>query len=280
MAARGIAVVRPTPVRGFDDPSVDVYRSVRDADLRGRRHLFMAESEVVVRRLLRTHWPLHSLLLSPGKFDRLSGLLDDLPEDIPVHVADLSLMTRIAGFRVHRGALAAVHRPRAEDLSFDRLVGRLSGRSALSIVLAEGITNVDNIGALFRNAAAFGADAVVLDGSCCDPLYRKAVRVSVGHVLSVPFAVANDFPAAINRLRQDLDMHVLAIEAGRGGEPLGTMESSDRQAIVMGSEEAGLSASTAAACNAVSEISMSGAVPSLNVAVASAIALYELQRRT
>ncbi|MDP6600932.1 MAG: RNA methyltransferase [Phycisphaerales bacterium] len=269
----------PIPVSTFDDPRIDVYRNVRDADLRGRQHLFLAESEVVLRRLLRMQWPLHSIFVSPRKYERLAGVFADSPMDAPVYVADLALMTRIVGFRVHRGALAAVHRPAPADLSLDNLIDQLRDQKQVTLLLAEGITNVDNMGAIFRNAAAFGVDGVVLDGTCCDPLYRKAIRVSVGQVLSMQWAVAEDWGSAIDRIRTELNLTIIGCESGQGGCAMRDVPHAPRMAIAVGAEETGLSATTLQRCDAIAEIPMSGSVPSINVAVASAVALYEFQRR-
>jgi tRNA G18 (ribose-2'-O)-methylase SpoU len=149
----------------------------------------------------------------------------------------------------------------------------------VTLLLAEGITNVDNMGAIFRNAAAFGVDGVVLDGTCCDPLYRKAIRVSVGQVLSMRWAVAEDWGIAIDRLRTELGLTIIGCESGQGGCSMRDVPHAPRMAIAVGAEETGLSATTLQRCDAIAEIPMSGNVPSINVAVASAVALYEFQRR-
>ena len=162
----------PHDVTDPGDPRVEAFRDVRDRDLRGRDGLFMAESELVLRRLLATPDRLQSLLLSHGKYEALADVLATLPDDVPVHVASLDLLSGIAGFHVHRGVLAAGHRPDDAALELDRALGHLRGPDRCTLLLAEGITNVDNMGSLFRNAAALGVDGVVLDDACCDPLYR------------------------------------------------------------------------------------------------------------
>ena len=146
------------------------------------------------------------------------------------------------------------------------------------MMLAEGLTNVDNMGALFRNAAAFGVDGIVLDPTCCDPLYRKAIRVSMGHVLSIPYAVSQDWVGDLKRLKNEWGMLLIAAEATPDARPLWEVPRSSRTAIIFGSEGHGLSSATLALCDAVCEIPMSGNVPSVNVAVASAVFLYELNR--
>lgn len=281
-------------LKSLDHPGLDPYRDVRDKDLRGRDGLFMAESELVVRRLAartREHpRAVASLLLSEGRLEALADVIEMLPDDIPVHVADLDLITRVAGFHVHRGVLAAGRRPAATELALDAALGHLrsgvrsGARTAaeeeqadrpLRLLVAEAVTNVDNMGAIFRNAAAFGAHGVVLDPDCCDPLYRKAIRVSMGHVLSVPWAIATDWPDDLDRLRRDWAVELVAAEVDERSVPAWALDWPARHAILLGAEERGVSAAALARCDHVASIPMSGDVPSLNVAVASAVMLYE-----
>jgi tRNA G18 (ribose-2'-O)-methylase SpoU len=270
-------VITPEIVTSFEDPRVDAYRNVTDADLRGRKHLFMVESEMVVRRLLQTDWDVHSVFLSPTKFEQLSSSLENCKA--PVFVADVHLMTDIIGFHIHRGALAAVRRPLQTNVSVDNLFKMLTGKKKISLLLAERITNVDNMGSLFRNAAAFGVDALIFDHQCCDPLYRKAIRVSMGHTLSIPWAIAEDWSTTLQRLKLELDVTIIGCETGEQAIPLWNVPNSDRTALVMGEEKSGLSSTTMTLCDCIAEIPMSNAVPSINVAVASAVALYDLLRR-
>jgi tRNA G18 (ribose-2'-O)-methylase SpoU len=270
----------PISISSVDDPRIAPYRDVRDKDLRGRDGLFMAESEMVLRRLLRTPERIHSVLLTPHKHEQLADELAVLGDDVPRYVATLELMTAIAGFHIHRGVLAAGHRPHPRELDLPRVLRHLRGRSAMTLLAAEGVTNVDNMGGMFRNAAGFGVDGVVLDTACCDPLYRKAIRVSMGHVLSVPYAVSQDLPADLQRLRGEWGATVIAAETTTDAKPLWRLEAAgERQVLVFGSESDGLHAKTLAACDEVLEVPMTGAVPSLNVATASAVFLYELRRK-
>ena len=239
----------------------------------------MAESERVLSRLVRTPERLHAVLLSPGRWDALRDMLGGLGGRIPVYVADLEIMCDIAGFHVHRGVLATGIRPTIEELSPEVALAPLKRPGPLTILVCEGITNVDNIGGLFRNAAAFGVDGVLLDPACCDPLYRKAVRVSAGHVLSTPWAVAVDWPADLRRLREEWNVDLVAAETGAGATPWWSRPAPARQAILLGSEARGVSAGALAECDAVCEIPMSEGVPSMNVATTSAVFLAERARR-
>ncbi len=265
-------------ITSLDDPRVDVYRDVRDADLRGRDDLFMAESELVLRRLMATPSRLHSMLLSREKFAKMREAVGGLPDAVSVFVTDLANIHDIAAFHVHRGCLAAGYRLPAERLTLDAALGNVRTKPRSCLLLAEGLTNVDNMGALFRNAAAFGVDGIVLDSACCDPLYRKAIRVSMGHALSIPYAVSDDWLGDLRRLRCEWGMALVAAENTPVAKPLWEMLKSNRMAMVFGSEGRGLAAATLEKCDAVCAIPMSGDVPSLNVAVASAVFLYERMR--
>jgi tRNA G18 (ribose-2'-O)-methylase SpoU len=234
----------------------------------------MVESEMVVRRLLDSKWNIHSLFLSPQKYERLRFHIKD--PTIQVYIADVSLMSSITGFHIHRGTLALVHRPNTETLSISNLIHSLQSQKRISLLLAEGITNVDNIGALFRNAAAFGVDAMVLDHTCCDPLYRKAIRVSMGHALTVPWAVSSNWIEDMQLLKSQLGLQIIGCETGQNAIPMWKVNPTEKVGLVMGEEKSGLSASTIMACDIIAEIPMANHVPSVNVAVASAIGLYEL----
>jgi tRNA G18 (ribose-2'-O)-methylase SpoU len=278
--------LNPIVITSMDDPRVDVYRDVRDADLRGRDDLFMAESELVIRRVLHAPHRLHSFLLSPEKYARLQPALANLSDAVPIYVADLNLMHEIAAFHIHRGVLAAGYRLRADQLTIDAALWHLLEDPEdvrhlglrMTLLIAEGITNVDNMGALFRNAAALGVRGIVLDPTCCDPLYRKAIRVSMGHVLSIPYAVSANWPGDLERLKTEWGLTLIGAESHENAVPPWEMPKATRTGIVFGSEGHGLSEQTLRHCDAVCAIPMSNQVPSINVAVASAVMLYELNR--
>jgi len=250
------------------DPRIAEYRDIRERDLVGRRDLFIAEGEVVLATLIasRRHRPL-SLLLDERRVASLAPLLDRLEADVPVFVVDRTVMEAIAGFPLHRGILALGRR--AAPVSVDDLLARLTPRAV--VVAALGIANHDNVGGIFRNAAAFGAEAVLLDEICCDPFYRKAIRVSVGHALTVPqarFAPGEDPVATLRRH----GFEVLALGPG-ARERLVDVKRVGRTAIVLGTEGPGLAADVLARARAVA-IPMAPGVDSLNVAATSAIALH------
>jgi tRNA G18 (ribose-2'-O)-methylase SpoU len=265
-------------VTSIDDPQVDVYRNIRDADLRGRKHLCMVESELVVRRLLSSDWDIHSLFLSPQKYERLAPLIAERHQ---VYIADVTVMSDITGFHIHRGVLSAVHRPSEKLIreSISSLIQKCKGEEKIALLLAQGITNVDNIGALFRNAAAFGVHGLVFDHTCCDPLYRKAIRVSMGHAFSLPWAIATNWTEDLQRIREELGVKLIGCETGEIAIPMWDVTPSEKFGLIMGEEKAGLSHSTIQICDVIAEIPMTPKVPSINVAVASAVGLYEFLGR-
>ena len=252
------------------DPRIEAYREIRERDLVGRKGLFVAEGEVVLRHLVeaRRFRPV-SVLIDTKRLTRLAPMLAGLPDEVPVFHARQEVLSTIAGFPIHRGILGLGRRDEAADAA--GLLEALPPR-ALALVLY-GLANHDNVGAIFRNAAAFGVDAVILDESCCDPLYRKALRVSVGAALSVPFA----------RLGPGEDLMALLAAHGveaialtpRGETRLTDLRRSDRMAVLLGPEGPGLSDEVIGRARAV-RIPMAPGFDSLNVATASGIVLHHL----
>lgn len=263
--------VPPTiPITDPDDPRIAAYRHVRERDLVGRTGRFIAEGEVVLRVLLTaSRHGVESLLIADKRLGALAPLLARVPEGVPVYAAGQTVLDTVAGFPLHRGILALGRR--APMPSADDLLAGLGPRALVAVLV--GIGNHDNVGGIFRNAAAFGADAVILDAESCDPLYRKAIRVSVGASLMVPFA----------RLERGTD--VVDLLAGRGFEPLalspaGTIPLArlvrpPRAAILLGAEGPGLPADVLARARTV-RIPMADGFDSLNVATASGIVLHHL----
>ncbi|OMH33041.1 RNA methyltransferase [Tersicoccus sp. Bi-70] len=258
------------------DPRVHDYTNLTDAALRRRREpvegLYIAESPTVVRRALAAGHRPRSFFLADAWLDDLGDVLDAHPE-APAYVGAPAVLEAITGFHLHRGALAAMHRP--EPVPVDRLLA-----GARRVAVAEDIVDHTNLGAVFRSAAALDVDAVLLSPRCADPLYRRSVRVSMGTVFQVPWARLTAWPDGLASLKdagfataalalddraQDLDVAVV------DGTPLPQL---DRLALVLGTEGAGLSTDAIAACDAVVRIPMSGGVDSLNVAAAAAVAFW------
>ena len=254
-----------------DDPRLADYRDIRERDLTGQRGLFIAEGEVVLNTLLSpaSLCRPRSVLMAAHRIEQRHQLLTHVPEGVPVYAASQAVLDRVAGFALHRGMLAVGDKPPEVDL--DAL---LAGLPARAIVLAaSGVGNHDNMGGLFRNAAAFGAAAVLRDDRCCDPFYRKSIRVSVGAVLRTPTVAAASLEALIGALER-AGFEVLALTpSARTG--LKGVEGRGRQAILVGSEGPGLPAAILNRLRPVG-VPMADGFDSLNVATAAALALHQI----
>lgn len=281
-----------------DDPRLAPYINMRDAELAqraapdrpdahpGLAGLFVAEGELVVERLIDSVYPVASVLLADRRVDALSPALAWLPAETPVFVAPQDLFNNIVGFNMHRGVLAMGVRQTSVT------VNDLACRAGPLVVL-EDLVNHDNLGAIFRNVAGLGgpASGILLSPRCADPLYRKSLRVSMGHVLTVPFARIDSWPQPLAQLAA-AGWRVLAMTPGPGSIDLEAAAAElgpSRWAIVLGSEGPGLSPAALAAAGHRVRIAMppmpswtgkagprSETIDSLNVAMAAGIALYRL----
>lgn len=273
-----------------DDPRLSPYRSVRDADLRGRDGLCCVETARVVRRFLAAHarrtaggWPGAcdpvSVLCDERTLPSLAPELDRVP-GIDVFVArDADEVTAISGYGLHSGALA-IGRRLPERAAASLAAGRGT------IVACDGVVHTDNVGAVFRNAACFGASGVLLSPKSSDPLLRKTVRVSMGRVFDVPWARATRWPEDLGELRSRHGFRIVAAEDAPGAEDIASIAPGPPTVLVLGAEAAGVSPAILAMADAVARIPMSdrggelaGDPPSLNVAVACAVALDRLRAR-
>lgn len=263
------------PIDDPADPRLADYHNVPDPALIERRGIFVAEGRLVVSRLLASpRFATRSVLLTETARRALAGepgVRDAAPE-LPMFVVPAPLIEAITGFDIHRGCLAIGERRAVTP--WQTLIGQ-----ARLLVVAERIANADNVGALFRNAAALGADAVLLDGACTDPLYRKAIRTSMGATLQVPFARIGPWPDALRTLRHaGWTLLALTPAAGPSLPAAVAAAAGSRIALVIGHEGEGLTAAALASCDRHARIPMAPGTDSLNVATAAAIALYELRR--
>ncbi|MFI6506991.1 TrmH family RNA methyltransferase [Streptosporangium sp. NPDC050855] len=263
------------------------YAGLRDVELRksleAEHGLFIAEGEKVIRRAVAAGHPVRSVLLTPRWAEPLADLLAPLGDR--VHVVDDATMEGVAGFQVHRGALAAMERlpmPEVRDV--------LSGRAAPGgvpvpprrILVLEDLVDHGNVGAIFRCAAALGVQAVVLSPRCADPLYRRSVKVSMGAVFAIPYARMTDWYAGLAELRE-AGFRTLALTPDQSAVPLDRVAMADRVALLLGSEGDGLSSrwlreADEAVCIPMSPDAMGLGVDSLNVVAAAAIACHGLMR--
>ena len=253
-----------------DDSRIEAYRAVRERDLVGRQHRFVAEGEVVLRVLLnQSRFEIESVLLAESRLDGLGDMLPLLPPETPIYTASRQVMDAIVGFPIHRGVLAIARRAPLEPV--ESLLSQLP-EQALVVGLI-GLANHDNVGGIFRNAAAFGVQAVLLDRETCDPLYRKAIRVSVGGALVVPFTRVPSAEAMVQAL-EAASFEVIALSPS-GQDVLSDIRPARRTALLLGAEGPGLPQEVLARTRTVS-IPMSGGFDSLNVATTSGIALHHL----
>ena len=260
------------PITDFDAPELDVYARLSEREL--LRHdeplegLFIAESLRVVERALDAGYEPVSLLLERRQAEGGARALLARCGDVPAYVSTEEVLTRLVGFSLTRGVLCAMRRksePEPEALC----------AAARRVVVLEDVMNPTNVGAIFRSAAALGMDALLLTAGCADPLYRRAVRVSMGNVFSLPWAhIGADWTVRLRRLGFKTAAMALRGDALPLGDPAPAAE--PRLAVVLGTEGDGLAPRTVASCDYTVRIPMSRGVDSLNVAAASALAFWEL----
>lgn len=258
-----------------DDPRLDDFRDLnsvdRRPDLPTGKGLVIAEGVLVVQRMLASRFAPHALL---GTDRRLSELETDLVGadgfKAPYYRVPADVMARVVGFHLNRGVLAAARR--VPEHSIAQILYR-----ARTVAVLEGVNDHENLGSIFRNAAGLGVDAVVFGGGCADPLYRRAVRVSMGHALLVPYARATQWPSDLATLRQ-AGFRLLAMTPQRQACPLAEAMAAvrdERVAVLVGAEGPGLTAATLRSSDMQVRIPMSRGTDSLNVATAAALAFYE-----
>jgi tRNA G18 (ribose-2'-O)-methylase SpoU len=244
------------------------FRNLTDADVRpDRRGIVIAEGVTVVQRLIRSGYRLRAIIGVPGKLAELAPVLAAV--QCPVYRVGKWTLSDVVGFRVTRGVLAAADRPAAIPAA--ELLDRGS-----RFVVCEAINDFENLGSIFRNCAAFGVDAVLLDPRCADPLYRRSVRVSMGNVFGVGFAVLpGGWPDSL-QLLADRGIELLALTPRPAAEPLSSIRPASRWAVLLGAEGAGLTEPALAKADRWVRIPMADGIDSLNVATAGAVALAQL----
>ena len=266
-------------IESLDDPRVSDYRNVRESHLRLRDGLFLTEGRLNVKRLITVSpYRTRSVFVSEAARRSLEGALARLSADTPVYVAPQPLLCAVVGYPMHRGCLAVGERGSepALDGFLTALVAAEPDRPR-TIVVLEDVCNPENVGSIFRNALALGADAVVLTRGCVDPLYRRVIRVSMGASLRLPFARAHDGETALAELAR-AGFTSVALTTDAGALPLAHSGASPRRvALWFGSEGFGLSDAVLARIERHVAIPMAPGADSLNVATASGIALYHFR---
>lgn len=252
----------------LDDPRLADFRLVADPAALARAGLFVAEGRLILPRVLDApRFRLRAVLLSDAAWAALGA--DLAAAAAPVYVVPQARMNALAGFNIHRGCLALVERPALPALAAIDL------GACRRVLVLEGVNNPDNVGGIFRNAAAFDVDLAVLGPGCGDPFYRKAIRTSMGAALSVPLAAAGAWPADLARLRA-AGLALLALTPAADATPLTALAADrlPRVALLLGAEGPGLSAAALAAAELRVRVESGPRVDSLNVATAAAIALH------
>ncbi len=258
-----------------EDPRLTDYREIRDAERRRRSGTFIAEGRQVVRRLLDVgRYRARSALVTPPALDALGAALADAR--VPTYLVRQSIVNAIVGIEFHHGCLAVGER--GAEQTPEAVLAEARGAS---VVLLEGLGDASNVGAIFRNALAFGAGAALLSPGTADPLYRKAIRVSAGAAVVLPFARLDDWPRDLERLR-DGGYTLLALTPRAEAVDITAIGTRcprpPRVALLLGTEGRGLSAGALAAADLQVRIPMAPAMDSLNVAAAGAVALHWLSR--
>lgn len=277
------------PIASLDDERLSAYTKLTERELRSvlepQKGIFIAESAKVIERAIDAGIEPVSFLMAEKWLDMLMPLIEQIESDspVPVFVASMDLMERLTGFSVTRGALAAMRRLRLEPAAgFLRGICGHAGDRPVRVCVLEGIVDHTNVGAIFRSAAALNVDGILVSPTCCDPLYRRSVRVSMGTVFQVPWtrigAEARSWPreglAVLHEAGFTCAAMALTDDSVSLDDP--SLHDIDRLAIFMGTEGTGLTARTIDGCDVAIRIPMAHGVDSLNVAAASAVAFWQL----
>lgn len=258
------------PIQSLDDPRVWAYRDLKERDLARQGGRFIAESEQLVRRLLASDVATESVLCAERRIGEVAPLV---PEQVPVYVAPASVVNQIVGFKFHSGVMAVGVRPASPTI--DEV---MRGKDRATLVVCPEIEKTDNLGALIRIAAGFGATAMVLGERCCDPFFRQSVRVSMGSVFRLPIVRCTDLMKDLARLRDEFAVELAATVLDEQVEPLDHCGRAARLAILLGNEAQGLPEEMVEMCQRKVTIPMELGTDSLNVAVAAGIVLYHFTR--
>jgi tRNA G18 (ribose-2'-O)-methylase SpoU len=254
-------------VASLDDPRVAAYRNLKDADLARGGRQFIAEGELVVRRLLASDYAAESVLVADRRAEEIVPLV---PDGVPVYVAPAEVVSAIVGFRFHSGVIACGRRKARVALA--DAATQWAGR--VTLVVLPHTTSTQNLGALLRISAAFGADAIILGEHTCDPFYRQSIRVSMGTIFRLALVQSDDLSADLLELRRRWGVELAAAVLDDGAEPLAHAARPERLAILLGNEAHGLAPEVVAMCDRRITIPMKLGTDSLNVAVSAALLLF------
>jgi tRNA G18 (ribose-2'-O)-methylase SpoU len=257
----------------IDDARLSAYRNLKDRELARLGGRFIAESDLIVRRLLASGYQTESVLVASRKAEAIAAVV---PPQVPLYVLPEAMLDAVIGYAFHTGVLAVGLRQPSPKLQ--AILPAPEIKSTL-VILPE-ITNAENMGSLIRISSAFGADAIVLGPRCCDPFYRMSIRVSMGTIFSIPMLRSADMPADLANLRNDHGYDLVATVLDSEAEILDRSVRHPRQGILFGNEATGLNPPEIAACNRRVTLPMSRGTDSLNVAVAAGVFLYHFTRES
>jgi tRNA G18 (ribose-2'-O)-methylase SpoU len=262
---------RLIPITSPDDPRLAPFQNLKERELAREGNRFIAESELVVRRLLASDFPVESVIAVEPRALELAQIAR--PE-IPIYVASRELLQQVAGFRFHTGVIACGHRKQMP------LVGEfaktLPQRATLAV--CPDLISAPNIGSLVRICAALGVDAMLLGERCCDPFWRQSIRISVGTIFSLPILRSENLLSDLALLRREHDFQMIATVADENATPLEQAHRGNRIGILFGNEWSGLTEEMTAACDHRVTIPMRTGIDSLNVSIAAGIFLYHFTR--
>lgn len=258
------------PVDSLDDPRVAHYRNLKDRELATEGDRFIAEGEHLVRRLLASDFPVDSVLVARRMADEIAPLA---PASVPVYVVSDTLVHEIIGFHFHSGVMAVGIRKPSPTLG-----DILRNKREATLIICPEIANADNLGSIIRLTAGFGADALLLGERCCDPYWRRCVRVSMGTAFTLPILRSQSLAQELTALRDVHGFELVATVLDDDAEPLDTVTRSPRTGILLGSEPQGLDQKSIALCQRRVTIPMKLGTDSLNVATAAAIFLFWFTR--
>jgi len=255
-------------IDNLSDARIDVYTRLKDREAAAMDGRFIAEGELVVRRLLASSYQTESVLLAERRVEEIAPIV---PEGVTIYSAPAEMVNQIVGFKFHSGVMACGRRGKAMRL--DDLAVLRSGREVNLVILPE-IAATDNLGSLIRISSGFGASAVIVGEHSCDPFYRQSIRVSMGTIFSMPMVQSTDLMGDLKRLRDEFEVELVASVADEKAMPLAEAKRSHKMGFLFGNEAQGLSKEQIEACDRQVTIPMQLGTDSLNVSVAAGIILY------
>lgn len=257
-----------TQIDSLSDPRIAAYLNVKERELARQGGRFIVESELVVRRLLDSDYPVESVLAADKRAEEMASLV---PAGVPVYAAPAEMVNRIVGFKFHSGVMACGVR-KAPVLLETMAAGW--GDRPVTLVVCPEVANTDNMGSLIRISSAFGATAMVLGERSCDPFFRQSVRVSMGTIFRMPIVQSRNLLEDLRQLRERFGVQLLATVLAEDAEPLNRTSRPRRIGVLFGNEAQGLRAEEIAACDRRVTIPMQLGTDSLNVSVAAGIVMY------